>query len=78
MVVFIDPETQQASYDLRPQNLSPEQYGVVLSGIVLHLSKLFHESNPGKSEKQIIDMIMAGVTAGVAAGDNVMVPTKPH
>ena len=78
MVIFIDPETQQASYDFRPQNLSPEQYGMVLSGICMHLAKLFHETNTDKSEKQIIDMIMAGITAGLAQGVNTMVPTKPH
>jgi hypothetical protein len=78
IAVFIDSKTQEAGITFRPQNLSPEEYGAVLSSIVLHIAKLFRERNPEKSESEIIDMILAGIDAGLLQREDDPPPTKPH
>lgn len=76
--VWIDPKTQSYKIDFTPQVLSPAEYGVMLSAMMLHIARLFHESNPQHSIHEIIDAMQRGVMAGLEQLKDVALPSKPH
>lgn len=78
IAIWIDPETQQVKTDFRSQHLSPAEYGVVIASLLVHIARLFVETNPQVSEDQILAEIQKGVAAGLTHRDDIVLPAKAH
>lgn len=50
----------------------------MLSAMMLHIDRLFHESNPQHSIHEIIDAMQRGMMAGLEQLKDVALPSKPH
>lgn len=76
--VWIDPKTQVYKVDFNPQTLSPAEYGVVMASLILHISKMFHETNPNIPQEMCVAQMLNGVKAGLEQMQDVALPAKPH
>ena len=66
IAIWIDPATQNVKVDFRPQTLHPSEYGVALSMVIVHIARLFTQSNPGVVEEEVISELRRGLEAGIA------------
>ena len=65
LAVWIDPPTQEVKVDFRPQTLHPAEYGVALSVAIVHIARLFCQSNPGTVEDEVLSELMRGILEGI-------------
>ena len=66
LAIRIDDDSQNVQVEFVPQQLMPDQYGVVLASVILHIAQCFHESNPTYPVDAIVGQILDGVQAGLA------------
>jgi len=78
IALWIDPQTQQVRTEFTPQQLTPAQYGVVISSLMLHIARLFLESNKDATEGDVLDAIAKGINAGLEHRDDMVVPSSLH
>lgn len=78
IAIWIDPTTQQVKVDFRSQTLAPAEYGIVISSLLLHIARLFSESNPQSSVDEILAELQKGVAAGLMHRTDMVLPAKAH
>lgn len=76
--VRIEEETQEVSIEFTPQHLQPQQYGVVVSSIILHLANCFAETNPAADRAFIVGAILDGVKIGLQTPNLISEPILKH
>ena len=65
LAIWIDPSTQEVKTDFMPQTLHPAEYGVVLSVAIVHIARLFCQSNAGVIEDEVVAEILRGLHEGI-------------
>lgn len=65
LAIWIDPGTQEVTTDFMPQTLHPAEYGVVLSVAIVHIARLFCQSNPGVNETEVVAELLRGIQEGI-------------
>ena len=78
IAIWLDPATKFAKIDFTPQTLAPAEYGIVMATLIVHIARLFVESNPGTSESQLIAEIQKGILAGLSQRNDIVLPSKAH
>lgn len=78
IAVWIDPATQEVKTDFMPQTLHPGEYGVVLSMVLVHIARMFVQTNPGATEGELIAEIQRGMEAGLQQRSPATSPLTAH
>jgi hypothetical protein len=78
ITIWIDPATTNVSVQFNPQQLTPAEYGVVIATLLVHIARLFRESNPAHTEDQLLVEIYKGIDAGLAHRKDFVLPSKAH
>jgi len=78
LTVWIDTDTQEVSFQFLPQMLTPGQYGVVISSLIIHIAREFCASNATVSEPSVIEEMQRGIAAGLMSRNDTMLPAKTH
>ena len=78
ITIWIDTETQQVKTDFRSQHLTPAEYGIVLASLLVHIARLFAESNPQASEDDLLKEIQKGIAVGLSQRADMILPAKSH
>lgn len=78
LAIWIDPRTQEVKTDFMPQTLHPAEYGVVLSVAIVHIARLFCQSNPGVTEDEVVSELMRGLQEGIKQRTGSESPMTAH
>lgn len=78
IAIWIDAETQEVTVKFKSQPLSPAEYGLVIASMVVHIARLFAETNPQAGENMIILELQKGIAVGLAQRQDIVLPHKPH
>lgn len=78
LAIWIDPATQQVKVDFMPQTLHPAEYGVALSVVVVHIARLFCQSNQGALEDEVLAEILRGLDIGIKQRTATAGPLTAH
>lgn len=78
ITIWIDPETQQVKTDFRSQHLAPAEYGIVISTLLVHIARLFVESNAHSTEDQVLGELTRGIAIGLEQRKDFILPQKSH
>lgn len=78
IAIWIDPDTQEVKTDFMPQTLHPAEYGVAISMAIVHVARLFTQSNPGVIEEDVLAELRRGLDAGIAQRPKVDGPLTAH
>ncbi len=76
--IWIDPADQTYKVEFNPQELSPAQYGVVIASIMIHIAKMFGDSNLHVPQETILRQMRKGLDAGLEQLQDVVLPSKAH
>jgi hypothetical protein len=76
--VTINEETQDVTIAFTPQRLQPQEYGVVLASVILHIANSFLESNPQSNQGAILEAMLDGIKFGLENSPGIMAPTSHH
>lgn len=78
IVIWIAEDTQLVKVDFRPQHLQPAEYGIVISSLLVHIARLFVESNAHSTEDKVLGELTRGIAIGLAQRKDLVLPSKAH